>query len=599
MSKLAFLDRRTKVGLASLFVLAVVTAVVEAAGVMSIFPLITVITRPDIIQSNEIIRGMYSFIDPANDREFLLVLSIGSAIITLVSLVLKSSFHYFQYRISLMMECTVGVRLLSGYLNKPYVWHLNRHSGELVKNILSQTGIVIAEVMLPFIAMVAHGLIVLAVLIILLWIYPLVTLLVAGVFGFAYAIPLVFLKKLAVRTGAERMVANELRFKLAGEILGGAKEVKIFNAEKEFVKRFGVQAKAYALKAATGKAISILPKYILEGLAFLSLLSVIVYSIVSNADVGLIVPAISTFAVAAYKLMPSLQHVYSSAMTIGHSWGAYEELKNELTSFRRDDKKFEAGELPQIMKAVAFDRVSFSFDDSASPVIRNLSITFPVNTSVGLVGPSGSGKTTIADILSGLHTPVEGSVLCDQTAITSSNLVAWRKKISYVPQNIFLMDASIAENIAFGVPLDSIDWTKIESTARRANIYDFVINELPDKFLTVVGERGVRLSGGQRQRIGLARALYREAEIIILDEATSALDNVTENIFMNNIDDLKIDRIIVIIAHRLSTIENCDHVYFIKEGVVLASGNYQSLQVESADFKRLISGEFSPELVNN
>jgi ABC-type multidrug transport system fused ATPase/permease subunit len=574
-----------------LFVLALATAIFETAGVLSIFPLISLIAKPEIIHQNTIVNTLYKFLSPQSEQWFLIYLSFGLLGVIILSLFLKSTYYHYQYKFSLILERDIGVRLLDGYLKKSYLWHTNKHSSELVKNILSQTTIVIAEVVIPAISTIVHSLILIFILAVLLWIYPYITITIACIVGFAYALPLFILKKLAVKTGAERLHANELRYKIAGEVLSGVKEVKIFQSENYFTSKFGDYAKKYADKTTTGKTLSILPKYILEGFAFGGFLAVIIYSLVNNIDMIAMIPALSTFAAASYKLMPSLQQVYSNSMTISHSLGAYKQLRDELRSFILSDINDDKEELSQIKVSVEFDGVSFSFNPDTAPYIKDALISFPACSSVGLVGPSGSGKSTLVDLLSGLHLPTGGSILCDGKLVTTDNLASWKNKIGYVPQNIFLLDDTIVANIAFGKAKQEVDLDRLHTAAKRANIHEFITNTLPDGYLTVVGERGVRLSGGQRQRIGLARALYKNTEIIILDEATSALDNITENLFIGNLEELKKDHIIVIIAHRLSTIKNCEYIYYIDNGKVICSGNYQDLLIHSSEFRNLSNAD--------
>jgi ABC-type multidrug transport system fused ATPase/permease subunit len=574
-----------------LFVLALVTAIFETAGVLSIFPLISLIAKPEIIHQNTIVNTLYKFVNPQSEQWFLIYLSFGLLGVTIVSLFLKSTYYHYQYKFSLNLERDIGVRLLDGYIKKSYLWHTNKHSSELVKNILSQTSIVIAEVVIPAISTIVHSLIVIFILAVLLWIYPYITITIACIVGVAYALPLFIMKKLAVKTGAERLHANELRFKIAGEALSGVKEVKIFQSENYFTSKFGDYAKKYADKATTGKTLSILPKYILEGFAFGGFLAVIIYSLVNNIDMIAMIPALSTFAAASYKLMPSLQQVYSNSMIISHSLGAYKQLRDELRSFILSDINDDKEELSQIKVSVEFDGVSFSFNPDTAPYIKDALISLPACSSVGLVGPSGSGKSTLVDLLSGLHLPTHGSILCDGKLVTSYNMESWKNKIGYVPQNIFLLDDTIVANIAFGKAKQEVDLDRLHTAAKRANIHEFITNTLSDGYLTVVGERGVRLSGGQRQRIGLARALYKNTEIIILDEATSALDNLTEKLFISNLEELKKDHIILIIAHRLSTIKNCDYIYYVDNGKVICSGNYQDLMIHSSEFRNLSNAD--------
>jgi ABC-type multidrug transport system fused ATPase/permease subunit len=591
LKALNFIPKGERRELLWLLVLGFATALFEVAGVASIFPLMAVLTNPDLINTNQAISFIYKLMPVGNKKEFLILLTFVFFVVTVIALILKSTYYYWQYKISLLTEYAIGVKLLTKYLNKPYSWHLNKHSGELTKNILSQTSLVIAEVMLPALTLISHMMIAILVLGLLLGLYPVITLIVAFVLGFAYALTVIGLKKLAVRTGKDRLAANEKRFKMVNEILGGVKEIKLFQAEEEFRKRFSVPAKEYAEKSTVGKALSILPKYILEGLAFGGFLLILGYLLIVDKDISTILPTMSIFAVASYKLMPSLQNIYSSAMSVRHSWEAFQNLALELNEYQPTADIVSKNRDLSFAKSIDLVNVSFAYPGHSNYAINDVSISLPANRSIGIVGPSGSGKSTLVDILSGLHSPTSGNIRCDGFDINESNLDLWKSHIGYVPQTIYLMDDTIVANIAFGISSTDIDMERLIYAAKKANIHSFIMEELPQEYLTIVGERGARLSGGQRQRIGLARALYKRSTILILDEATSALDNLTEQVFLSNARQLSVDHTVIIIAHRLSTIQDCDLIFYVQAGAVIASGSYNNLLQNSKEFSNLVNAE--------
>ena len=218
----------------------------------------------------------------------------------------------------------------------------------------------------------------------------------------------------------------------------------------------------------------------------------------------------------------------------------------------------------------------------------NLNLQIPIGCSVGLIGTTGAGKTTLVDVFLGLLRPTKGAIIRDGEVICDNQLPSWQSLLGYVPQDIFLTDSTILENIALGVPYDEIDTDHVESCSRMAHLHDFILNELPMKYLTSVGERGVRLSGGQRQRIGIARALYHNPEILVFDEATSALDLVTERAVLKAVNDLVPQKTIILITHRLSTVKNCDKIVFIENGHIAAQGSYEELLHSNQKFKNMI-----------
>ena len=231
--------------------------------------------------------------------------------------------------------------------------------------------------------------------------------------------------------------------------------------------------------------------------------------------------------------------------------------------------------------------VSYRYPSAGRETLETADIFIEKNTTVGVVGPSGSGKTTLVDILLGLLEPTQGAVFVDGKQLHRGNVRAWRSRMGYVPQHIYLADDSMMNNIAFGVPASEIDMTQVRRAARLANLNDLIEADLPQGYNTLVGERGARLSGGQRQRVGIARALYHDPDILVFDEATSALDSVTEDVIINAIRSLAHSKTIVLVAHRFSTIRDCDVIYMIENGVIADSGTFDELSQRSAAFRNL------------
>jgi ABC-type multidrug transport system fused ATPase/permease subunit len=310
-----------------------------------------------------------------------------------------------------------------------------------------------------------------------------------------------------------------------------------------------------------------------------------------------IAPLLALYAFAGYRLMPALQHMFASITTLRFNAPALDVLYHDLDGDQSSDfddmerleQSLHADVLP-FGRELSLRRVSFRYEDAAAPALRGLDIVIAPLTSVGIVGPTGCGKTTTVDIVLGLLAPSEGQFLVDGVEITQQNLAGWQKNLGYVPQHIYIADDTIARNIAFGVPDDDIAMDSVRHAARIANIADFIESELADGYQTAVGERGLRLSGGQRQRIGIARALYRDPSVLVMDEATSALDGITEEAVMEALHGLSRKKTIRVIAHRLSTVRECDVIYLLERGQIVAQGSYHDLMRESAWF-RAAAGE--------
>jgi ATP-binding cassette, subfamily B, bacterial PglK len=296
-------------------------------------------------------------------------------------------------------------------------------------------------------------------------------------------------------------------------------------------------------------------------------------------------PLVALYAFAGYRLMPAIQRVFVAAVKLRFVGPTLESVHQDLRGL--PPSKLGDGLVSKLTRSIELDSVSFQYPGAKKPTLKDINLTIPHRTMVGFVGATGSGKTTIGDIILGLHAINSGTLKVDGKCIDASNARSWQSTIGYVPQNIYLADASIASKIAFGAEEHDIDQEKVEQAAKIANIYQFIINELPDQFETQLGERGVRFSGGQRQRVAIARAVYNNPDVIILDEATSALDNLTELAVMEAVKRLQGEKTIIIIAHRLSTIKSCDRIFLLEQGQITGQGSYSELIEKNEVFRAM------------
>jgi ABC-type multidrug transport system fused ATPase/permease subunit len=296
-----------------------------------------------------------------------------------------------------------------------------------------------------------------------------------------------------------------------------------------------------------------------------------------------VLPIISLYVFAGYRLMPALQVIYSSFTKITFVGPSLDKLYYDIKSLKAFVPNQDEGIL-KLEQTISLKNISYEYPNSSRTVLKDININIPAKNTIGLIGSTGSGKTTIIDIILGLLEAQKGNLEVDGKLITKNNCRAWQRSLGYVPQHIYLADDTIAANIAFGLNVDEINQEAVEKSAKIANLFEFVVNELPNKFKTKVGERGVRLSGGQRQRIGIARALYHNPQVLILDEATSALDNETEKAVMEAVNNLSKDITIILIAHRLNTVKNCDIVFKIEKGQLVSQGTFDQLIDNNKDF---------------
>ena len=588
LRKLAsLLNRRERWQLGALGVALLVRAVVAVVGVGSIAPFMSVVGDPSVVDSNVWLNLAYQGLGFESMTAFLVALGVGVVIILAVSNAISAVTVWAMLRFSWGMHHRLSLRLLRGYLAQPYAFFVERNSAQFNKTILSEVQTAVNGVLAPALNVAARALVVVALFGLLIALDPVLALsamvLLGGVYGALYLV----VRKRQRRLGIERVRANEARYKVTGEAFGGIKDVKVLDRERAFLSRFAGPSWTYSKATASNQAIAQLPRYLLETIAFGGIVLIVVYYLRTGRGIAQILPTISLYAFAGYRLMPELQFMFSSFTGMRFNMAALDDLTEDLDRFVPEAAPTadRTGALP-MREGVHIRDVTFRYAGSERPALDAISIEVPRNHTIGLVGPSGSGKTTLVDLLLGLYVPESGGIYVDDVRLTDENVSAWRQQVGYVPQHIFLCDDTIANNVAFGVPPDEVDLDRVVQAARIAHLHDF-IESLPEGYRTVVGERGVRLSGGQRQRIGIARALYHDPEVLIMDEATSALDGATENAVMDAIRDLAGQKTIVLIAHRLTTVEECDCIYLLDRGRVRSQGRYGDLTASSAAFRAM------------
>jgi len=564
---------------ALLILMILIMALLDMVGVASIIPFIAVVTNPDLVEANVILKYLFETskkFGVENIQQFLLVLGGLVFLILVFSLTFKAFTTYFSLRFVQMREYSIGKRLIEGYLRQPYSWYLNKHSAELGKNILSEVGVVISTGLRPLIDLIANSVVTLSLTILLVIVDPKLMFIVSCSLGLTYGLIYWFTSKFLKIIGKERTEQNQLRFLAINEVFGAIKEIKVAGLEKNYIKRFSDSAAVFATNNSYALSIEQVPRYILEAIAFGGIMLVILYLMSQTGSFNDALPIISVYVFAGYRLMPALQMIYRSVTLLTYSQTAlgtlvknFKELEQEKLS---EDKNFVF-----FNKTITLKNINYSYPSSSREVLKNINFAIPAKTTVGLIGTTGSGKTTMVDIILGLLEAQKGTLEVDGNLITKKNARSWQRSIGYVPQHIYLSDDTVAANIAFGLNDQDIDQEAVEKASKLANLHLFVTEELPKKYQTKVGERGVRLSGGERQRIGIARALYHNPQLLILDEATSALDSQTEAAIMDAVNTLSKNITIILIAHRLTTLSKCDNIIKLKKGEIIDQGKFDRM----------------------
>ena len=583
-----------------LLLMVLIMAILDTAGVASIAPFMAVIANPDIVSSNVYLSEFYDFsgfsrVDnkPIDIEDFMFLLGVMVFFTMLISTLFKAWTIYTLDRYSQQCNFSLGRQLASGYLRQSYSWFLNRHSSDIGKAILSEANAVITGALFPLIMIIAYSAVTLFIMILLIIVDPWLAVFVGSGLGGIYVATYFFLRKHLNDLGEDRVLANKERFKIIQEGFTGIKDIKIHGLENTLLNRFDGPSLRYAKHTATQHIIGKMPRFLMEILAFGGMLLVILYLMKNYDGFSEIIPILALYTLAAYRLMPALQQVYSQVTTLRFSSSVLNILYDDLQLLNHPDiEELSLQEVKPlgINQHISLSDINFQYSGQEAIAINGISLNIPVKTTVGFVGSTGSGKTTIVDIILGLLQPNSGGIKVDNILINSENVRAWQKTIGYVPQQIYLSDDTIASNIAFGHDQNSIDYEAVESAAKIANLHEFIIEKLPNGYRTKIGEQGVRLSGGQRQRIGIARALYYNPEVLIFDEATSALDGATERSVMEAVHRLGEKKTIIMIAHRLSTVRKCDCIYILEDGKIEDQGTFDELIERNTSFKNMSEG---------
>lgn len=572
----------------ALFGMMIVTSVFEVLGVAVILPFLQIISDPSIIDTNWLFIRFTQVTGLTDRLDVTIATGILVFLIITVGMFVRALASYAEIRFGLMRAYSLGSRMLAGYLRQPYVFFLSRNSAEFGQNLLSEIDLVIRESILPAVLLISASLVTLLIAGFLFVVQPYVavgaTVLLATVYTGVYQ----SLRGVLARIGEARFAANRDRFLVVNEAMGGIKELKLAGLEDVFLRRFAGPAHAMAQQQTLALVIGRLPRFALETVLYGGfILMLLIMVITKNAALKDALPTFGLIGMAGMKLFPALQAIYSNLALMRYSREPLQKLHQTVMSLS-EPVPVETGAAPlRLTQELELRDLTFRFPGAEVASLNGLTLKIPAHATVGIVGGTGAGKTTVIDLILGLLQPDQGEILVNGEPLETGRLRAWQCSLGYVPQSIYLSDASVAANIAFGVAPDDIDMSAVERAARVANLHDFVMSDLPQGYATLVGERGVRLSGGQRQRIGIARALYHDPDVLILDEATSALDNLTEQAVMEAVHNLGHAKTVIMVAHRLTTVEACDVIFLLEKGQLEAQGTYAGLLESSPSFRKL------------
>ncbi len=579
------LSRRRQRQFGLLMGLILVSAFAEVVSLGAVLPFLGILVAPNKLFSHPIVADMAQAWGITSADQLVLPLTVAFAAAALIAGAIRILLLWVSTRLANACGADLSIKVYRRTLYQPYRVHLARNSSEVISGITNKVNGV-AGVLLSSLTLVSSTVLLMAIMLALITIDPMVASVAAVGFVVSYGF-ITWMSRRRLHRNSQRIAYEQTQvLKALQEGLGGIRDVLLDGTQPVYC---DVYRKAdLPLRRAQGNNAFIgqSPRYAMEALGMV-LIAALAYGLSRQAGgIATALPVLGALALGAQRLLPALQLTYSAWASIAGSHASLADTI-ELLGQALPAELLQPAPSPLLFqKDIQFRGVRFRYANDSSWVLDGLSLVIAKGARVGLVGSTGSGKSTTLDLLMGLLMPTEGELLVDGEPISGNRVRAWQQTIAHVPQSIYLADTTLAENIAFGVPPDIIDLDRVQQAARQAQIADF-IESSPEGYQAYVGERGIRLSGGQRQRIGIARALYKQASVLVFDEATSALDNATEQSVMDTIEGLGSDLTILLIAHRLTTVQRCDTIVELKHGRVVAQGTYEQLLERSPSFRRM------------
>jgi ATP-binding cassette, subfamily B, bacterial PglK len=592
------LDRQQRRRLAGLQLLSIVMGLSTVSGIAAVLPFFTALADPAALRHTALLRPVLLRIPIADEGTLVIMLGVAFSGIVLIANMVNLLGFLSINRFASQVGETLYVRLFDEYLHREYQFHTLHNSSVLATRVLHETARVTSGLLQQGLILVTNVVTILCIAASMLLVNAAVAMATVLGLGATYAVIYALVRERLLRNGEIESANDAARSRTVNESFGAIREITLMQARATFVQRFAQQCHSISTATANTLAISQSPRYILECITVFSLVSVALYLHGHPGSGGPWIAQLSFMGFAAYRLLPALQQSFSAVVRIRADRPAFAAIGEDLGR-----RPYAARALAAVAPTPPADpawcgrprdeirlcKVSFRYAPERPDAVLAVSLQIPAGTLVGLVGPNASGKTTLIDLISGLLMPQSGHIEIDGVRLDQASCARWQSTIAYVPQQVFLFDATLAENIACGIPLSGIDYRRLESAVRLARLSECVAS-LPKGYEEIVGERGCRLSGGQRQRLAIARALYREASLLILDEVTSSLDSATESELVETLHALRPNKTVLMIAHRPGALRRCDLVFELRNGRLLEYQERAGLAPEAARHERQASG---------
>ena len=552
-----------KIKLFILIFLILACTIFETIGVGMLIPLLSVFVSDlgEIKESLKLISGfpvIYNYLILLNKKELIYLCLFSIIFVYFLKSLLVGYFGLFSSKFVYKVQTSISNILFSNYLRKPYNFHLNKNSSELIRNVTSEVGVFVGSILVPSIYIATEAMVALALLSFLVFLDPVAISSVAATFLVIIVVMHFVSKGFLKRWGEIRQEKTGLLIKNLQEGLGAIKEIKILGVENEFSKNFQKQNYLKAMAESNMMAFQQIPKVLLEFFAILFFVILVFIFLNANKELEDIIPILGIFAATAFRLLPSANRILVNLNALRFGLPVLPTIVYELSMVDKNNLTQSRTAKKILFSSMKLREVSFKYSPQGKIILEKITININAGEKIGFSGPSGSGKSTLIDLICGLLEPTSGEITINQKNIKGV-MHEWQNMIGYVSQSPYLTDDTLKRNIAFGLSDDEIDNEKIMQLINKVQLGSLVAN-LPNGINTFLGEKGTRLSGGQRQRIAIARALYRDCQILILDEATSALDSELEEKIFNSVDELKLNKTILVISHRKTSLENCDKI---------------------------------------
>lgn len=580
------LDQNTKVKFIWLQLFFLLSSLIQIAGVASIAPFIGILSNPAIIHTSPIISGAYDYLSFSNDTEFIVAFAVTSVALIFLSNFVAGLTIWLSYRFCIHVGSNLQDKLFNSLLNREYLFHKMNNDANATALVNQEAPRFVYMVLRPLLDLTSQLFITFLILLGLLILDPVIAIIAGFIVSGSYLATYIYLKKALVSHGKVLTERHRGVQATLSEAFIGIKDIKICHSESIYLKRFSAYNKKGLSSSAFIALAGDLPKLVIEAISFGAILILAITLLTQSSSTSEVMAILSLYAVAGYKLLPSMQQIYKSTSDISANGSVVMKIAKELDKpivYKPDSIQ----PLDRQANTISTNNITFKYPNSNHNALSGLSIKFHKGTINTIAGPSGSGKSTLADILLGLLIPSKGDLLLNDHTISTDEIFRYQSLIGYVPQHIFLTNDTVSANVAFGTNMSNIDQKRVEHALRLANADEFV-DKLPQGKNTPLGQNGKLLSGGQRQRIGIARALYKHTSILILDEPTSALDINSEHEFMNCLHTLKSQLLIILISHRPAAIKLSDNIIIIDSGKLSACGSYNELIANNSDFKNLM-----------